>query len=226
MISVKFDDKVFFKDISNFLGYSEGFLLGAELGKEKFSKSIAKSAIEIFKDFVDQQARVDQQMYHHIYEWYQEGNPESRLFDINYIVSDGGISFNGTFSQSRSVSRNSTIPFYNKAEIMEKGIPITIRPVNASVLTFNIDGQQVFTPNEVTIQNPGGTHVMGSFERIFNIFFQQHFRQSVLDMTGITRYLSKPQAYKDNLKSAKLGGKAKGVEVGYNWITKAGDLSV
>lgn len=226
MISVKFDDRTFFKEISNVLGYSEGFLLGAELGKEKFSKQIAKNAIEIFKDFVDQNARVDQQLYHHIYEWYQEGNPESRLFDINYIVSDGGISFNGTFSQSRSVSRNSTIPFYNKAEIMERGIPITIRPVNASVLTFNIDGQQVFTPNEVTIQNPGGTHVMGSFERIFDIFFQQHFRQSVLDMTGITRYLSRPQAYKDNLKSAKLGGKAKGVEVGYNWIIKAGDLSV
>jgi len=226
VISIKFDDRVFFKDLSNIMGYSEGFLLGAELGKEEFSKSIAANAVEIFKEFVDQNARVDQQLYHHIYEWYQEGNPEARLFDINYTIRDGGISFNGTFSQSRSVSKNSNTPFYNKAEIMERGIPITIKPVNASVLSFNIDGEQVFTPNQVTIENPGGSHVMGSFERIFELFFRQHFKQSVLDMTGITKYLSNARAYKDNLKSAKLGGKAKGIEVGYNWITKAGDLSV
>lgn len=226
MISVKFDDRVFFKELSNVLGYSEGFLIGAELGKGKLAEGIARNAIEIFKDFVDQNARVDQQLYHHIYEWYETGNPEARLFDIDYKTKDGGISFNGTFSQSRSISKNSTTPFYNKAEIMEKGLPITIKPVNASVLSFNVDGEQVFTPNEVTISNPGGTHVMGSFERIFDIFFKQHFKQSVLDMTGITKYLSNPQAYKDNIKSAKVGGKAKGVEVGYNWITKAGDLSV
>jgi hypothetical protein len=226
MISVRFDDKIFFKELSNIMGYSEGFLLGAQLGKSRLSESIAKNGVEIFKEFVDQNARVDQQLYHHIYEWYQEGNPEARLFDIDYRVTDGGISFNGTFSQSRSFSKNSTMPFYNKAEIMEKGIPITIKPVVASVLSFEIDGEQIFTPNEVTIQNPGGSHVMGSFERIFDIFFRQHFKQSVLDMTGITRYLSSAKAYKDNLSSAKLGGRAKGIEVGYNWIVKAGDLSV
>jgi hypothetical protein len=226
LISVRFDDRIFYKDLSNILGYSEGFLIGAELGKGKLAESIARNAIDIFKDFVDQNARVDNQLYHHIYEWYQVGNPEARLFDINYTTKDGGISFNGTFSQSRSLSKNSTTPFYNKAEIMERGIPITIRPVNASVLSFNVDGEQVFTPNQVTIENPGGSHVMGSFERIFDLFFKQYFRQSVLDMTGITKYLSNAKAYKDNFKSAKTGGKARGVEVGYNWITKAGDLSV
>ena len=226
MISIRFDDRIFLKDLSNIMGYSEGFLIGAELGKDKLAQSIAKNGVEMFKEFVDQNARVDNQLYHHIYEWYQAGSPEARLFDINYTIRDGGISFNGTFSQSRSVSKNSTVPFYNKAEIMERGLPITIKPVNASVLSFNVDGEQVFTPNQVTIENPGGSHVMGSFERIFDLFFKQHFKQSVLDMTGITRYLSNAKAYKDNLKSGKLGGKARGVEVGYNWITKAGDLSV
>jgi hypothetical protein len=226
VISIRFDDRIFLKDLSNIMGYSEGFLIGAELGKDKLAQSIAKNGVEMFKEFVDQNARVDNQLYHHIYEWYQAGSPEARLFDINYTIRDGGISFNGTFSQSRSVSKNSTVPFYNKAEIMERGLPITIKPVNASVLSFNVDGEQVFTPNQVTIENPGGSHVMGSFERIFDLFFKQHFKQSVLDMTGITRYLSNAKAYKDNLKSGKLGGKARGVEVGYNWITKAGDLSV
>jgi hypothetical protein len=225
-MSISFDDRIFFKELSNITKYSEGFLQGIESGKQKFSTSIAKNSVEIFKEFVDQNARVDEQMYHHIYEWYQSGVPAARLFDINYTVSDGGISFDGTFSQSRSVSNGSKTPFYNKAEIMEKGIPVTISPVNASVLSFNVDGEQVFTSGSVTVSNPGGTHVMGSFERIFDIFFKQHFKQSVLDMTGITEYLKNARPYKDNLKAAKNGGRAKGVEVGYNWITKAGDLSV
>jgi hypothetical protein len=226
MISIKFDDKIFFKDLMNITGYSEGFLQGAVLGNKKLSDGVANSAVEIFKNFVDQQARVDQQMYHHIYEWYQVGNPGARLFDINYIVREGGISFNGTFTQSISVSNGSNQPFYDKAKIMERGLPVTISPTNASVLTFNVDGEQVFTPNAVTIEHPGGTHVMGSFERLFDLFFKEHFRQSVLDLTGITQHLSNAKAYKDNFKAGKTGGKAKGIEVGYNWIAKAGDLSV
>lgn len=226
MITIKFDDKQFFKDLMNVAGYSEGFLEGASLGKEKFLHKLAVNSIDIFKDFVDQQARVDQQMYHHIYEWYQVGNPAGRLFNVKYTVRDGGISFNGTFSQSISIRNGSNQPFYDKAKIMEKGLPITISPVNASVLTFNVNGEQVFTPNPVTVEHPGGTHVMGSFENIFDLFFKEHFTQSVLNITGITQYLNNAKAYKDNFKSGKSGGKAKGVEVGYNWITKAGDLSV
>lgn len=226
MIAIKFDDKKFFKDLTNIANYSTGFLEGVHSGKEEFAKSIARNGIEIFKEFVDQQARVDEQMYHHIYEWYQPGNPGSRLFDVEYIARDGGISFNGTFSQSRSVSNNSTTPFYNKAQVMERGLPITISPKNSKVLAFEVNGEQVFTPNSVTIRNPGGTHVMGSFERIFDLFFKQHFKQSVLDATGITRHLTNAKPYKDNFSAGKTGGKAKGVQVGYNWIAKAGDLSV
>lgn len=226
MISVRFDDRIFFKDLMNIAKYSEGFLEGVQSGKQKMLESIGKNSVEIFKEFVDQQARVDEKMYHHIYEWYQNGSPDARLFDVEYNVNDGGISFNGTFSQSRSVKNGSKTPFYNKAQVMERGLSITISPVNSSVLTFNVGGEQVFTKDSVTVQHPGGSHVMGAFENIFDIFFKQHFKQSVLDATGITRYLSKPRAYKDNFKAGKSGGKAKGVEVGYNWITEAGDLIV
>jgi hypothetical protein len=109
---------------------------------------------------------------------------------------------------------------------MEMGIPVTISPVNASVLSFNVGGEQVFAAGPVTVNNPGGTHVMGSFQKIFDTFFKQHFKQSVLDMTGITEYLKNAKPFKDNLKAGKSGGKATGTQVGYNWIVKAGDLSV
>ncbi len=226
MITVKFDDKVFFKDLTNIAQYSEGFLVGVELGNKELAKKVAENGSEIFKEFVDQNARVDQQSYHHIYEWYQVGDPGARLFDVTYSLQEGQIFFNANFYQSNSIKKGSNTPFYNKAEIMEKGFPVNISPVNASVLTFNVNGQQIFTSNPITVEHPGGLHVMGSFERIFNMFFKEHFYQSVLENTGITSYLKSAKPFKDNFKNAKNSGKAKGVEVGYNWIAKAGDLIV
>ena len=226
MISMQFDDRVFFKELNNVLGYAEGYLQGVKEGRNIFLEKIAHNSVKIFKDFVDQNARVDPQMYHHIYEWYQEGHPEARLFDIEYSVSGGGISFNGTFSQSSSIANGATVPFYNKAEVMERGLPIVIKPIKANVLNFKVGTEDVFTSKPIMIDHPGGTHVMGSFDHIFKLFFKEHFTQSVLDMTGIRQYLQKSSAFKDNFKNSKIGGKTKGIEVGYNWISKAGDLIV
>ena len=226
MITVKFDDKQFFRDMENILGYSEGFLEGAEKAKPEFAKAIAKDTIEILKQFIDQQARVSPEMYHHIYEWYMEGSPEGRLFDIDYSVSGGGISFYGTLKQSTSIKNGSNVPFYNKATIMEKGISVRIKPKTAKALKFNIGTEDIFVSGPVLIDNPGGTRVVGSFERIFINFFKDHFRQSVLEATGIRKYLSNTKPYNDNLRAAKTGGKAKGLEVGYNWIANAGGLNV
>jgi hypothetical protein len=226
MISARIDDKKFFKDMSNILGYSEGFLEGIQKGKKEFLESIAKEGIEIFKEFVDQQARVDPDMYHHIYEWYREGSPDSRLFDIEYAVNNGGLTFFGQFTQSSSVSAGSSTPFYDKARIMEYGIPVTIKPKKAKVLSFNVGEDSVFTKNPITIDKPGGPLVTGSFNRIFDIFFKDHFRQSVLEITGIRKYLSNPISYKQNLSAGKNLGKAKGIQVGYTWITEAGGLNV
>lgn len=225
MISVKVDDDIFFSEMNNVLGYAKGFLEGVERGKAEFYHSIAKDAINIFKEFVDQQARVDPYMYHHIYEWYRQGSPDSRLFDIEYTVGNGGLTFNGVLTQSKSIKNGSNVPFYNKATIMEKGIPVTIKP-NKKALKFNVGSEEVFVSGPITVDHPGGTRVTGAFENIFKIFFEQNFRQSVLDVTGITRYLSNPTAFKYNFSSSKVGGKAKGIEVGYNWIKNAGGLSV
>lgn len=226
MITIQFDDKTFFREMTNIAQYSEGFLNGVNNGKSAFAKSIGRDAIEVFKQFVDQNARADEKMYHHIYEWYQTGSPEARLFDVEYVEYDGGLTFNGTFSQSKTLQNGSMTPFYNKAEIMENGIPVTIKPVKSKVLSFNVDGEQIFTPNAVDVQNPGGTHQLHAFEHIFDLFFKEHFKQSVLELTGIKEYLQNPKVYKDNLHSAKTGGKSKGEQIGYDWIANAGGLSV
>ena len=226
MISIQFDDKIFTKEMLNIVEYSEGFLEGIQSGKELFLNNIAKDAIEIFKELVDQNARTDEQMYHHIYEWYQTGSPDARLFDVQYTTLGGGLTFNGILSQSKTVQQGSYVPFYNKAQIMESGTPVVIRPVRSKVLAFEVDVQEVFTPNEVLVQYPGGTRVMGAFEYIFDIFFKQHFTQSVLESTGIKQYLESSKTFKENLYAAKTGGRKKGFEVGYNWITKVGGVIV
>jgi hypothetical protein len=226
MISIQFDDKIFTKEMLNIVEYSEGFLEGIQSGKQVFLNEIAKDAIEIFKDLVDQNARVDEQMYHHIYEWYQTGSPDARLFDIQYTTLGGGLTFNGVLSQSKTVQQGSYVPFYNKAEIMESGTPMVIRPVKAKVLAFEVDGEYIFTPNEVLVEHPGGTRVMGAFEYIFDLFFKQYFTQSVLEVTGIKQHLENSKTFKENLYAAKNGGRAKGFEVGYNWITKVGGTIV
>jgi hypothetical protein len=226
MITVEFDDKAFYRDMNNILGYSEGFLEGAERAKPEFLREIGKNTIDILKEFIDQQARIDPQMYHHIYEWYMEGNSAGRLFDIEYTSRDGGLTFFGTLRQSRSIKNGSTTPFYNKASIMERGVSVTIKPKTSKALKFNVGTEDVFVSGPVVVENPGGTRVVGSFERIFNEFFANHFRQSVLDITGIRRHLEKAKPYSDNFRAAKNGGKAKGLEVGYNWIANAGGLNV
>jgi hypothetical protein len=226
MITIKFDDKTFFKDMVNILGYSEGFLEGAKKAKPELLTSIGKDAIQISKDFIDQQARIDPNMYHHIYEWYMEGSPNGRLFDIEYVMKDGGLTFFGTLRQSKSIKDGSTTPFYNKASIMENGVSVTISPKNKKVLKFNDGTEDIFVSGSVVVKNPGGTRTVGSFERIFETFFKEHFTQSVLDITGIRKHLSNAKPFSDNIRSAKTGGKAKGLEVGYNWIAEAGGLNV
>jgi hypothetical protein len=226
VISIQFDDKIFTKEMLNIVEYSEGFLEGVQGGKQTFLNNIAKDAIEIFKELVDQNARVDEAMYHHIYEWYQTGSPDGRLFDIQYTSLGGGLTFNGLLSQSKTVQQGSYVPFYNKAEIMESGTPMIIRPVKAKVLAFQIDGEEVFTPNQVLVEHPGGNRVIGAFEHIFDLFFKQYFTQSVLEATGIKQHLENSKTFKENLHAAKTQGRAKGYEVGYNWITKVGGTLV
>jgi hypothetical protein len=226
MFKITFDDLKFNKEMENILGYSLGFLEGVEKGKENFLRSFAPDIIRGMKDFIDSNARVDPQMYHHIYEWYQTGSANSILYNIKYRVNKNGISLNYSFSQSKSIQNGSKEPFYNKATIMENGVAVTIKPQKSNVLAFVVDGQQVFTKKEVVVSNPGGTRVKGSFEHIINLFLSSYFKQSFLQSSGIRDYLQKPLVFKTNLKSAKTGGKNLGEQVGYNWISHAGGLNV
>lgn len=219
-----YDTRQFMKDMDNIINYSIGFLDGVKLGKREMLSNIGRGTVESMKQFIDSMARVDNDMLHHVYEWNQVGSPSARLFDIQYTVSNLGLSIKSTFSQSTTIQSGSKTPFYDKARIMENGIPVTIKPVRAQVLSFNDDGEQVFTKKPVTVMNPGGQPTTRGFEQAFDNFMNQYFTQSFLNSSGIIEYLQNPVAYKNNLASGKRLGKTKGYSTGYRWIANTGAL--
>jgi hypothetical protein len=174
------------------------------------------------KEFIDSNARVNPEMLHHIYEWNQTGSPSARLYDISYTTSNLGLSFRSSFSQSTSIKNGSRTPFYDKARIMEEGIPVTIRPRIAQTLAFEDNGETVFTKGPVRVDNPGGAEVEGGFERVFDMFFNRYFSQAFLRVSGIAKYLENPYVYKKNMSAGKNMGRSKGLSTGYRWIANAG----
>lgn len=223
-MKIVFDDKAFLKDFTNIVEYSVGFLDGAHKGKSVLLDNLGQTAIETLKQFIDSNARVDPAMLAHMYEWYQEGSPDARLFDINYIQVGNGISIRSTFRQSTSIKEGSNVPFYDKARIMENGIPVVIKPVKSSVLVFDDNGNPVFTKKPINVSNPGGDQAENGFESIFNMFFDKYFTQSFMISSGIFSHLQNPVDYKLNLGAGKSGGRSTGLKVGYNWIAKGGKL--
>jgi hypothetical protein len=220
MYRVTVKNKQFAKDMDNIVNYALGFLDGVKQGYPSFLQQLGATMSEALKAYVDANARVNPQVLHHVYEWDKTGSPDARLFDIQYVSTGAGLSFNSTFRQSSSVKSGSRVPFYDKARIMENGIPVTIVP-KQRVLAFEQDGETVFTTKPVRVSNPGG-QVQGEYERVFNSFFNRYFTQSFLESSGIASYLRSPVDFKKNFSSGKRGGRSLGVTVGQSWIAKAG----
>ena len=210
----------FEKQIMNIANYSVGFLEGVQKGKRIFLDNMGKGVIYTLGRYIDVEARANSEALHHVYEWYQTGSPNARLFDISYTVSNVGLSVNSTFKQSRTVSEDGTVPFYNKATIMENGIPVLIKP-KRTALRFRAGGEEVFTRKPVNVRNPGGEEVQGSFERTFDEFMRNYFTQGFLRASGLMDYISNPKIYKKNFAAGAKGGKNTGVSTGFKWITNA-----
>lgn len=207
----------FEKQLNNIIKYSSGFLDGVQKGKVHFLKALGQATITSMAQYVDAQARSNPSALHHIYEWNRTGSPSARLFDLNYTVSNLGLSIGGSFKQSQTVKDDSNVPFYDKARIMENGISVTITP-KKRVLAFQVGGETVFTSNSVTVNNPGGNEVQGSFENAVDEFVKFYFKQSFLRASGIYNYINNPIVFKRDLAIGARIGKSKGFQTGFRWI--------
>jgi hypothetical protein len=218
---VVINTKAFEKQLTNIANYSFGFIDGINRGKREFLHNLGKSVIFSLGQYIDSEARANSRSMHHVYEWYKTGSPNARLFDLKYTVSNLGLSVNSTFRQSTSMSKGATEPFYNKAKIMEEGITVTIRPISGRLLKFTYNEEEIFTTNPVTVTNPGGDGVQGSYERVFDEFMRTYFTQAFLRSSGLLAYLKKPVAYKKNILAGSKMGRPKGIDTGYKWIINA-----
>jgi len=220
MISLRFNTAAFNKEMKNIMDYSFGFLEGLEYGKAEMYRNLGPEITEIVYGYIDSNARVSPQTLHHIYEWYQIGSPESRLYDINYSITSTGLKFSSSFKQSTTIKDGSKVPFYSKAQIMESGTPVTIAPRKAKVLAFDIDGQTIFTPNSVTIDNPGGQS-QGQFAKVLDSFFSVYFKQSFLKASGLSNHFKNAKVFKENIRAGARGGRSVGVSTGSRWVATA-----
>jgi hypothetical protein len=219
-VKVNLNSASFEKTLQNVVRYSFGFLEGAQNGKRVMLDNLGKGTIEALNQYIDAMARGDQAALHHVYEWYQTGSPAGRLFDLQYTVSNAGLSLKSSFRQSTTVAENSNEPFYNKARIMEEGITVTISP-KRKALVFEEGGETIFVSRPITVTNPGGTAVEGSYQRVFDSFFKNYFTQAFLKASGLFEYISKPVLYKKNIAAGSKGGRQVGKKVGYTWIANA-----
>ena len=169
--------------ISAFLYYQAN--VAAKLTSNKAFQRLFKTKIfsQIDKDFglfIDSQARTKPKSLHHVYEWNKTGQTTSRLFKLNRIDSIGlsfKINYDLKLSKSSVPTKNrkqkSRYVFANKAAVMEKGMPITIRPKSAERLVFEIDGEAVFMPKgkSVTVRSPGGIASTNQFDLAYSRYF-------------------------------------------------------
>lgn len=219
---VSLNTKSFEKTLNGLVEYSLGYTDGIQAGKKEFLNSLGLLTIEALGRYIDVNARMNRDALHHVYEWYREGSPDARLFNLSYTVSNLGLSVNSTFKQSNSMSRDANKPFYDKARIMEEGISVRIVPTGNKPLVFQSGGETVFIKKAVTVQDPGGIEVQGSYQKVFDEFMLKYFKQSFLKASGIYDYIKKPTLYKKNLKSGvKSSSRSKGRQTGYRWIANA-----
>jgi hypothetical protein len=218
---VRTNTKQFAKTMNNIIDYSYGFLDGVQDGKKIFLEKMGRQVIAALGQYIDVNAKANPKALHHIYEWYRVGSPAARLFDIDFIVNKNGLALFSNFKQSRSMSADASRPFVNKAKIMEQGRTVVVKPKSGSVLAFESGGQTVFTRNPVTITNPGGNEVQGSFEQVFDEFMLRYFRQSFIRASGLYDYIKRPTAFKKNIRQGSKVGRAKGVSTGFSWIANA-----
>ena len=219
---VRMNTKALEADLANLVEYSVGYLDGIQKGKKEFLNGLGVITIQALGQYIDASARGNREALHHVYEWYQEGSPSARLFDLQYTVSNLGLSIGSTFRQSSTMSRDANKSFYDKARIMELGLSVIVKPKGDNPLVFEAGGETVFTKKPVTIEAPGGIETQGSYERVFDQFMLQYFKQSFLKASGIYDYIKKPVLYKKNFKAGiKGGGRSKGYQTGYRWIANA-----
>jgi len=222
MYNLKFDGKKALKMFDNLISYSDGFIQETK-AKEKFVASkMASASIEGFYEYLDNLARANPGILHHIYEWGQVGNPSGRLVELKKQLAGSSANIDASFLQSGTISEGSNQPFYNKAEVMEEGITVVVNEVNAKALFFESGGQEFFRTGPIVIENPGGAAVRGQFVQNFERFYNEYFERVYLQSIRFYDHFRDATPFVRNFAAGvKGGGASTGRKTALSWILSA-----
>lgn len=217
---IKADDLI--KKLNNTVKYSSGVVSELNKNKALLNQKVGHTSIAAFYDYLDGLARSHPGMLHHVYEWGEVGNPMERLYDLSLAINSTSAVIDADFLQSNTSSEDGGEPFYNKATVMEEGIPVTINEKDAKALAFTIDGAEYFRVGPITIANPGGQATRGSFVQAFNEFYGVYFTEVYLPAIRFYDYFSNPKFYEKYFASGvNGGGYSTGKSAAFSWIAKA-----
>lgn len=222
-IGMKINATKFNNTLTNLVKYTQGFIDEAKNSEAKLSKKISNMSIDVFYDYMDGLARSHPGMLHHVYEWGQVGDPFARLFELRMSLSGKKSTIGADFLESSSVADNSKEPFYDKAYMMEEGIPVVVDEKDAQVLFFEIDGEEFFRHGPIYIANPGGSATRGSFVRAFNDFYALYFQDFYLKSIRFYKHFSTSKEYQKNVRMGTRSRNAYnlGKRAALSWIEKA-----
>lgn len=140
------------------------------INKQKINRGAALLIKNYFNQYLDSRARQNPDAYHHVYEFGKTGNSSGRLFTAVVGSSpDGSATLTYSFTPAKEPNPEG-YPFPNKAEVMENGETIIVRPKKSRYLKFEINDGQFVSLEKAVVRNPGGTEVKGSFRSTFQTF--------------------------------------------------------
>lgn len=159
-----------------------------------FSNTIFDQIESDFGDYIDSKARMSPKSLHHVYEWKRAGDKSARLFKLKK-VDQSGLSFKINYelldstSFVPSESSNNRHVFVKKAQVMENGQTVIIRPRHSERLVFNVNGYTVFMPKgeSITVNKPGGAATKNSFLSSYKYFFTGQLVNMSIKKSGFQR---------------------------------------
>ena len=222
MYNIIFDTKELNLMLTNLVRYSDGFIKETKAKESYVALKLGQTSINAFYEYLDALARTNPGMLHHVYEWGQVGNPAARIYELKKVLGGNKIDIQADFLQSSSSPDDNSEPFYDKANIMEEGIPITVQGTEANAMFFEINGQEYFRVGPITIENPGGQAVRGAFVSSFEEFYNVYFDDIYLKAIRFYDHFSNPIEYEKNfVAGVKGGGSSLGRKTALSWILKA-----
>mgnify|MGYP001164726230 CR=1 FL=1 len=216
---LKIDASDFRATCQGFLEYAEGFLTTLKDNETQAANAVADAFTEAAYEYVDANARMYPSRLHHVYEWGGVGVPTQRLFTFEMQRVGNVISVIPQFLPSR-VPVSPGHVFVNKAAVMESGQSVVIAPTRAKTLHFWVDGEEIFTNKPVTVPNPGGAGVQGSFDQTLSNF-KTYFEQSFLSGASYKARMANMRKY---FKPGKRSNRGLGQQAAKQFLAGLNDI--